>query len=108
MDLRGRSNTMEYETVERDFVERSIKIITQYEKYITPCVPKEEQYEVTLLLNCLLGLIVLPFEHSKRRQGNPQFPEILKGDDRPIKDLGSEWGLKDLHIESFKINKEYL
>ena len=95
---------MEYETVERDFVLRSIKIIEQYEEHVRPRVPTEQYYDVTLLLNCLLGLIVLPFEHSKRKQGNPQFPEIFSGDDTPISELSKDWGIGELKIERFKIN----
>jgi len=67
-------------------------------------VKREEQYDVTLLLNCFLGLIVLPFEHSKRKQRNPEFPALFNGDDIPINNLNLEWGLSDLKIECFNIN----
>ncbi len=95
---------MEYDVVERDFVLRSMKIVEQYERYVLPQVNKEEQYDVTLLLNCLLGLIVLPFEHSKRKQSNMEYPVLFKGDDTPINRLKPEWGLSDLRIDCFNIN----
>ena len=53
---------MEYEIFERDFIVRTLKIVEQYEKHVMTNVPKNEQFEVTLLINCLLGLLVLPKE----------------------------------------------
>ena len=49
---------MNYELFERDFIIRTVDIIKKYEKY----VPSAEKYEVTLLINCLLGLLILPKE----------------------------------------------
>jgi len=49
---------MNYELFERDFIVRTLDIIQKYDKY----VPRKEQYEVTLLINCLLGLLILPKE----------------------------------------------
>ena len=45
---------MEEKSMERDFVERTIHIIQDY----------DGPYGVTLLVNCLLGLIVLPKEKN--------------------------------------------
>ncbi|WP_457592393.1 HEPN family nuclease [Hydrogenimonas sp.] len=43
---------MEYENIENDFVERTLKLIREY----------TGEFEVTLLINCCLGLLVLPKE----------------------------------------------
>lgn len=47
-----------YSQGEFDFVKRTLKILVQYEKKLT--LPKSEKYEVTLFINCLMGLIVVP------------------------------------------------
>ncbi len=43
---------------EHDFVERTLEIIEQYGK-----INLDTKYEVTLFLNCLTGLIILPHQH---------------------------------------------
>jgi len=91
---------MRFETVERDFVERSLEVLRQYDKYVFPNVPPDKQYEVTLLLNCLLGLIVVPFEHFKRLQKNRR-PRVCAVDQTPISELEPEWGLAHLEILRF-------
>jgi hypothetical protein len=48
------------ETFDIQFIERTKKIIENY----------EGTYNITLLLNCLLGLIVLPSEFYKRKSRN--------------------------------------
>ncbi|KFD40514.1 hypothetical protein DK28_0204430 [Peptococcaceae bacterium SCADC1_2_3] len=73
---------MEYETLERDFITRTLKIICQYEKNI----PKFEQFEVTLLINCLVGLLILPKERFYKKIPNT-----------PINQL-KDWGLRADHI----------
>ncbi len=45
---------------EYDFINRTKKIIEQYDKME---LPKEEKFEVTLLLNCLVGLLILPQQY---------------------------------------------
>ncbi len=94
---------MEYEKVELDFVKRSLAILDQYDDYVRPAIPTEQHYEVTLLLNCLLGLIVLPFEHSKRQQNNIQFPRVCDEDQTLIVNLEQSWGLDKLKIEKFDL-----
>jgi len=89
---------MEYEIVERDFVIRSLSILQQYEQHVKPSTPTDKHFEVTLLLNCLLGLLILPFEHLKRKQNNIEFPQICKEDDTPINKLDSKWGLNELLV----------
>jgi hypothetical protein len=52
-----------YRDIEIDFIKRTLALISQYEiglhKY-----KFSEQYNYTLLINCLLGLIVLPKEKT--------------------------------------------
>ncbi len=44
-----------------DFIERSLKLVDQYED-IKENFSFNEQYNHTLLINCLLGIIILPKE----------------------------------------------
>lgn len=50
-----------YHNLEPEFIQRTLRLIDQYygvlEKY-----PFEEQFNYTLIINCLLGLIVMPKE----------------------------------------------
>lgn len=50
-----------YKDLEYEFVERTLALIRQYEG-IWPQFDYKEQYNYTLLINCLLGLIVMPKE----------------------------------------------
>ena len=50
-----------YSNLEVDFIERTIKLISQYNEMIED-MPFPEQYNYTLTINCLLGLIVMPKE----------------------------------------------
>ena len=82
---------MDYKRIERDFVLRSLALLEQYDhcelkpskggtsSSDTPNLT--EKYEVTLLINCLLGLIVVPTQRTWERI--------------PAKDLNqlSDWGL---------------
>jgi hypothetical protein len=77
---------MEYKIFERDFIVRTQTTIQQYECYVLKQVPKQEQFEITLLINCLLGLLVLP---NQRLYVN--IPDI------PIGQL-KDWGLQEKHI----------
>ncbi len=54
---------MEYEKQTHvAFINRTLQLLTQYQTLIRGKVPKSEQYEVTLLINCLLGLLIVPNE----------------------------------------------
>lgn len=50
-----------YTNLEQEFIERSINLIEQYTRLCSD-FPFEEQYNYTLTINCLLGLIVMPKE----------------------------------------------
>jgi len=53
-----------YTDFEQDFVMRTMMLIDQYHEEIVPNKPLVEQFNYTLLLNCLLGLIVMPKERA--------------------------------------------
>ena len=95
---------MDYDDIELDFVSRTITILEQYDRYVKSAVPTDKQYELTLLLNCLLGLIVTPFETRKRQQGGVREPKVCGGDYKPVHELGREWGLSNLDIATFTID----
>jgi hypothetical protein len=77
---------LDYKVFEIDFIQRTQDIIDQYDKYVRPNVPMHEQFEVTLLINSLLGLLVLPETlHFER------IPDVL------VSSL-SDWGLQARHV----------
>ena len=66
-----------YKNIEHDFIDRTMKLISQYESTLHK-YPFEEQYNYTLLLNCLLGIIVLPKERIYTHIPNPRINAELK------------------------------
>lgn len=56
---------MEYDKIEVDFVTRTKELISQY----------DGDFEVTLLINCCLGMLVLPREQHLRSIPNINLPE---------------------------------
>lgn len=50
-----------YHDLEADFVERTLRLIDQYYASLDN-YPFEEQFNYTLTINCLLGLVVMPKE----------------------------------------------
>ncbi len=52
-----------FKNLESEFIERTLKVIAQYEVR-QKGYNFDEQYNPTLLINCLLGLIVLPKERT--------------------------------------------
>ena len=93
---------MDYKVVECDF-SRTLELLQQYDSIVVKSMPEEKRFEVTLLINCLLGLIVLPYEYKKHEQAGCSFPEICKGDQAAVKDLDEQWGLRSLEIQKFKL-----
>ena len=71
-----------YKDITFDFIDRTLSIIEQYE-IVRYEFEEEEQYNHTLLINCLLGIIVMPKEII--------FDQIPK--DRLTKTLKEEMGL---------------
>ena len=50
-----------YQDIESEFVDRTLRLIDQYYEVLDR-YPFEEQFNYTLTINCLLGLIVMPKE----------------------------------------------
>jgi len=65
-----------YKNIEHDFIERTMKLISQYESILHK-YPFEEQFNYTLLLNCLLGIIVMPKERVYSHIPNPRITTKL-------------------------------
>lgn len=76
-----------YKNIEHDFVERTLRLISQYESLLHQYEFKE-QYNYTLLINCMLGVIVMPKERV--------FSHIPNH--RITKQLREEMGLVDTTI----------
>jgi HEPN pEK499 p136 len=75
-----------YDDFDVDFAKRTLRIIQQYKEKI----PKgRENYEVTLLINCLLGLLVLPHAHR-----TTQIPSTS------IDGL-TDWGIEPRFVQSW-------
>lgn len=66
---------------EEDFIKRTKKLLEQYESNTS----NEEKYEVSLLLNCCVGLLLLPKERHFSKINN----NLL---------LNSDWGISESDI----------
>lgn len=53
-----------YTDFKQEFIMRTMMLIEQYHEEIIPTKPFYEQFNYTLLINCLLGLIVMPRERA--------------------------------------------
>lgn len=78
-----------YSDFEYDFIDRTLAVIAQYESSLHKYEFKE-QYNYTLLLNCLTGLIVMPKERV--------IDVIPK--ERLITDMKKQMGLHDTQVNS--------
>jgi hypothetical protein len=86
-----------YSDIEVDFIRRTLTVIDQYEAMVRRNVPESQQFEVTLLLNCLLGLLVYPQQLAKdnvRRRFDNWLTE-----DRVV-DVGEAWGIRPSDVQS--------
>ena len=76
-----------YKQQEFDFIDRTKQIIKQYDN-LTPSTG-EEKYEVTLLLNCLVGLLILP-----QQEWFGHLPTEIT--------TSNDWGIDETEIEVIK------
>ncbi len=76
-----------YRNIEIDFIERTLMLISQYDGILYR-YEFDKQYNHTLLINCLLGLIVFPKERSIS-----YLPS-----NRITKELQTEMGLYDTYL----------
>lgn len=84
-----------YKNLEVEFVERTLKLISQYEIY-SQTLEFKEQYNYTLLVNCLLGLIVLPKEKTLSYLPKARITDKLK------KEIGIEYSVISNEITQLK------
>lgn len=75
-----------YEDIDIDFAKRTLRIIEQYD---LAKVPGPENFEVTLLVNCLVGLLILP--HERRIEVIP---------DLAVEKL-NEWGIDPSFVKTW-------
>lgn len=68
-----------YKNIEIDFIERTLGLIAQYEGILYR-YNFEQQYNHTLLINCLLGLVVFPKEKAISYLPKERITSRLKGD----------------------------
>ncbi|MCI0711124.1 MAG: hypothetical protein L0154_13285 [Chloroflexi bacterium] len=92
----------DYVQMERDFIERTLKIIDQYERLVRGKVDLDKEYEVTLLMNCLLGLLIYPQQMAIQKNMDRWLAKEF------VTNAGSEWGLRreDFKSAGYKKNKK--
>jgi hypothetical protein len=83
---------MGYEKQDIDFIKRTKSIIEQYDEHVMPKVDKKEQFDVTLFLNCFIGLLIVP-----QQNWYDNIPEECISSD--------EWGIEPECIHSIKDKK---
>ena len=77
----------DYARMEVDFIRRTLEIIDQYAELVRGRVDKDQEYEVTLLMNCLLGLLIYPQQIAHHKGWQPWLSTAkLSYED-------SQWGL---------------
>jgi hypothetical protein len=79
-----------YTNQNRDFVVRTKELLEQYKK---SQIPSEKKYEVTLLLNCCVGLLMLP-----RTECYEHFPDESVSE--------KDWGIDPENISIIEGNKK--
>ena len=95
-----------YKQQEFDFIQRTKSIIEQYEIFQ---ISDNEKFEITLFLNCLVGLFILPQQHwfdslstdliSKKEWGidKTHISFIKKGERKDVK--GQHAGMSAFYFE---------
>lgn len=80
-----------YKNIDIDFAKRTLRIIEQYDQAKQP---GPENFEVTLLVNCLVGLLILP--HERRMN---QIPDLAI-------DKLDKWGIDPAFIGNWGVMKQ--
>lgn len=78
-----------YQQQEYDFINRTKDLLKQYENFK---IKDKEKYEVTLLLNCFVGLLIMPQQYWV-----DHLPSDLTSE--------KEWGIKPEHISIIENGK---
>lgn len=74
-----------YKQQEHDFIKRTKKIILQYDDYFKDKENSNEKYEVTLLINAFVGLLILPQQEWFKHLPKDPISEDI-------------WGINQTHI----------
>lgn len=80
-----------------DFIDRTEKLIQQYDVF-RRSMPREKAYEVTLLINCLLGLLVVPQQIAGREPYRKYLSERWLTD-QTISSHGPDWKIRPEFIK---------
>ncbi|MCC6281436.1 MAG: hypothetical protein IT262_12590 [Saprospiraceae bacterium] len=83
-----------YKQQEYDFVNRTKEILFQYKQWSVK-VPEGKRYEITLLVNCFIGLLVIPNEEWTKH-----LPDDLVSE--------KQWGIKSEHISLIEGGKKQI
>lgn len=83
-----------FEKIERDFIQRTLYIIEQYDEHVLSKVDADDQYEVTLLINCLLGLLIYPQQLAHKQSWQNWLPN------QPVIMVCNLWGIEREYIVS--------
>lgn len=84
-----------YKQQEFDFINRTKEIVKQYDSLVVKNreMRKEEKYDVTLFINCLVGLLILPEQHWFKNLPNTIISE-------------AEWGISESQVIFIKEAKK--
>lgn len=108
-----------YKQQEFDFINRTKEIIKQYDSLVVKNeeISRDEKYEVTLFINCLVGLLILPEQEwfnqlpkeaiSKEKWGisESQVIFIKEGEKKNVKNIARHLRNSISHY-NFKVFKE--
>jgi hypothetical protein len=84
-----------YQNIETDFIERTLELISQYDSMLYK-YEFEKQFNHTLLINCLLGIIVFPKERAISFLPNEKITKEL------LKNMGVEHSSFNTDITELK------
>ncbi len=83
-----------FHKLEIDFIERTLRLIEQYDEW-KDLYDFDEQYNHTLLINCLLGLAILPKEKIVEHAPKDKLPILKTMEEAGIKNSKFDARLKD-------------
>lgn len=84
-----------YRNIDIDFIDRTLELISQYESILHK-YEFDKQFNHTLLINCMLGLIVFPKERAISYLPNETITEKL------LKEMGVELSIFNPDIKDLK------
>jgi len=98
----------EYKQQEYDFVSRTKEIINQYNSFP---IPINEKYETTLLINCMVGLLIVPQQYWFKKLPTEIISKEKWGFDKTnIKDNNKGYSIKEIavHIRNCLAHYRYV